>query len=76
MHHVRQMHRTHFRVFANTAGNPGRAAIYKLVSHDYWWPKMCHTITRYIWNYETCMQIKPARHAPYGFLKPLEVPIR
>ena len=58
------------------AGHPGRVATYELVTHNYWWPKMRHTIARYIRNCETCMQIKPARHAPYGLLKPLEVPIR
>ena len=30
------------------AGHPGRAATYELVTHDYWWPKMRHTIARYI----------------------------
>ena len=57
-------------------GHPGRAATYELVTHDYWWPKMRHTIAQYIWNCETCTQIKPARHAPYRLLKPLEVSIR
>ena len=26
------------------AGHPGRAATYELVTRDYWWPKMRHTI--------------------------------
>ena len=60
----------------SAAGHPGRAATYELVTRDYWWPRMHHTITRYIWNGETCTQIKPTRHAPYGLLKPVEVPIR
>ena len=42
------------------AGHLGTAATYKLVTHDYWWPKIRHTITRYIWNCETCTRIKPA----------------
>ena len=58
------------------AGHPGRAATYELVTYDYWWPKMHHTIARYIRNWETCTWIKPARHAPYRLLKSLEVPIR
>ena len=53
-----------------------RAATYELVTCDCWWPKMCHTITRYIRNCEPCTQIKTAQHALYGLLKPLEVPIR
>ena len=60
----------------SAAGHPGRAATYKLVTHAYWWPKMHHTIARYIRNCETCMQIKPAQHTPYRLLKPLEVAIR
>ena len=34
------------------------------------------TIAQYIRNCDTCSRIKPARHAPYGLLKPLEIPIR
>src|SRR5258705_13962733 len=37
---------------------------------------MRYTIARFIRNCHTCTQIKPARHAPYGLLKPLEVPFR
>jgi len=58
------------------AGHPGQAATYELVSRDYWWPKMRHTIARYVRNCDTCARIKPARHAPYGLLKPLKVPWR
>jgi hypothetical protein len=58
------------------AGHPGRAATYELVSRDYWWPKLRHTIARYLRNCDTCARIKPARHAPYGFLKPLPIPQR
>jgi hypothetical protein len=58
------------------AGHPGRAATYKLVSRDYWWPKLPHTIPRYLRNCDTCARMKPARHAPYGFLKPLPIPQR
>ena len=57
-------------------GHPGRVATYELVTRDYWWPKMRHTIAQYIWNCEIRTQIKYAWHAPYGLLKPLEVPIR
>ena len=58
------------------AGHPERAATYELVSCNYWWPKMHHTIARYIRNCDTCARIILARHAPYGLLQPLEVPIR
>src|SRR5258707_4783855 len=33
-------------------------------------------MARFIRNCDTCTRIKPAHHAPYGLLKPLEVPIR
>ena len=36
---------------------------------------MRQTIAQYIRNYDTCTMIEPARHAPYGRLKPLEVPV-
>lgn len=58
------------------AGHPGRAATYELVSRHYWWPKMRQTIARHIRNCDVCSRIKLACHAPYGLLKPLEVPIR
>ena len=58
------------------AGHPGQANTYELVTRDYWWPKMRKTIAHYIRNCDTCTRIKPARHAPYGLLKPLQVPIR
>ena len=37
---------------------------------------MRHIIAYYIKNYDTYKWITPARHAPYGLLKPLEVPVR
>jgi len=56
-----------------TAGHPGCAAIYELVSWDYCWPKMHQTIVQYLCHCDTCARIKPARHAPYGLPKPLQV---
>lgn len=58
------------------AGHPGRAATFELVTRNYWWPGMRKTIARYLRNCDTCARIKPARHAPYGLLKPLSVPQR
>src|SRR5690606_21086339 len=45
-----------------------------LVTRNFWWPNMRNTIDRYVRNCHTCTRIKPVRHAPYGFLKPLQVP--
>ena len=47
------------------AGHPGRVATYKLVSHDYWWPKMRHKIARSIWNCDTYARINLARHMDF-----------
>lgn len=58
------------------AGHPGQAATFELISRDFWWPGIRKTIARYIRNCETCQRIKPVRHAPYGYLKSLEVPQR
>ena len=57
------------------AGHPGRAATYELVSRIYWWPGMRKTIARYLANCNTCARIKPVCHAPYGLLKPMQVPV-
>ena len=57
------------------AGHPSRAATYELVSRNYWWPGMRKTIARYLNNCDTCARIKPSRHALYGLLKPLQVPV-
>ena len=57
------------------AGHLGRAATYELVSQNYWWPGMRKTIARYLANCDTCGRIKPVRYAPYGLLKPMQVPV-
>ncbi len=58
------------------AGHPGRAATFEMVTRDYWWPSIRQTIARYVDNCDTCTRIKPARHKPYGYLRPLEIPQR
>jgi hypothetical protein len=58
------------------AGHPGQARTYEMVSRHFWWPKMRHTIARFIRNCDTCVRTKPARHAPFGLLRPLEIPQR
>jgi hypothetical protein len=58
------------------AGQPGRAATFEMVTCDHWWPSMRRTIARYVDNCDTCTRIKPARHKPYGYLRPQEIPQR
>ena len=36
---------------------------------------MRKTIARYLAKCDSCSKIKPVRHAPYGLLKPIQVPI-
>ena len=57
------------------AGHPGRATTHELVSRNYWWPGMRKTIARYLANCDSCARIKPVGHAPYGLLKPMQVPV-
>ena len=57
------------------ARHPSQAATYELVSRNYWWPGLHKTIARYLANCDTWARIKPARHAPFGLLKPLQVPV-
>ena len=55
------------------AGHSGRKKTFELISRDFWWPKVRSTIEQYIRNCDTCARIKPVRHAPFGYLKPLEI---
>ena len=57
------------------AGHPVRAATYELVSRNYWWPNMRKTIARYLNNCDTYARIKPVRHALYGLIKPMQIPV-
>ena len=57
-------------------GHPGQARTFELVSRNYWWPGMRKYIARYVDHCHTCARSKPVRHAPFGKLRPLEVPPR
>jgi hypothetical protein len=52
----------------------GLAKTLELLSRDYHWPRMRHTVRRFIANCDTCSRAKPSRLAPYGPLQPLPVP--
>lgn len=53
------------------AGNPGRAKTFKLISREFFWPKMRQYIEQYLRNCHTCRQAKPVRQSPFGNFKPL-----
>jgi hypothetical protein len=61
---------------AITAGYPGRAQTLELLARKYYWPQQRQYVYWYIDNCDTCKRIKPIRHAPFGSLKPLQLPIR
>ena len=56
------------------AGHGGTAKTTKLVSPQYYWPRMRETIKRYVKNCDMCQRSKVVRHAPYGMLQSKEVP--
>jgi hypothetical protein len=59
-----------------SAGHPGRARTLELLSRNYYWPQMRKYVARYVDHCDTCTRIKPARHAPYGLLKPIVPPVK
>jgi len=61
---------------AQAVGHPGRARPLELVSRSFYWPGQRKYINRYLDHFDTCDRIKPIRHAPFGLLKPLELPHR
>jgi len=58
------------------AGHPGRARTLELVSQNFYWPGQRKYIHRYVDHCDTCHRLKSIRHAPFGMLKPLELPHR
>ena len=44
---------------ASTAGHPGQARTFELVSRNYWWPSMRKYIARYVDHCHTCARSKP-----------------
>jgi len=59
---------------AQAVGHPGRARTLELVSRNFYWPGQQKYVHRYVDHCDTCHRIKPIRHAPFGLLKPLELP--
>src|SRR5437588_3761461 len=57
-----------------TAGHFGQKKTLKIVSRNFYWPKMEETINEYIQTCDACQRNKSQRHAKYGLLQPLEVP--
>ncbi len=58
------------------AGHFGMARTHKLVSRNYWWPKMNKLLWEYVKSSDTCAWSKAPRHCPFGLLQPLSIPSR
>jgi hypothetical protein len=61
---------------ALVAGHPGWAKTLELLGRNYYWPQQWQYINQYVNNYDTCKRIKPVKHAPFGLLRPLQLPER
>lgn len=61
---------------APAVGHPGRARTYEIISRNYFWPESRKFIQQYVSNCDAGNRAKPVRHAPYGTLKPLEIPAK
>jgi hypothetical protein len=59
---------------ARVAGHPGRAKTSELLSRNYYWPQQRQYVNRYVDYCDTCKRIKPVKHAPFGLLRPLQLP--
>jgi hypothetical protein len=70
------LHLLHNHHDALTAGHPGWAWTLELLARKYYWPQQWQYVHRYIDNCDTCKRIKPIWHAPFGLLKPLQLPMR
>lgn len=58
------------------AGHPGVAKTLELLAREYTWIDHRKDVERYVRNCHVCKHAKPVRHAPYGTLKPLDIPDR
>jgi hypothetical protein len=61
---------------AQAAGHARRAKTLELVSRNYYWPQQWQYVNRYVDYCDTCKCIKLIKHAPFGLLRPLQIPDR
>ena len=47
-----------------------------LVAQYYIWPGLATAVSSYVGSCNTCARNKVVRHAPYGLLSPLPIPLR
>lgn len=61
---------------ANYAGHPGGQRTWKLLSRQFWWPKMQTEIAAYVKTCPKCQVNKCRNQKKNGLLMPLEIPKR
>jgi hypothetical protein len=59
---------------ALVAGHLGRAKTLELLTRNYYWPQQRQYVNQYVDHCDTCRRIKPVKHAPFGLLRPLQLP--
>ena len=59
---------------APAAGHPGRSKTLKLLSRQYYWPKMHKEVDCFLCNCHTCQRSRTACHAPFSVLRPHPIP--
>jgi len=57
-----------------TVGHPGIYKTHKLITRNYWWPRILADVRKYVGGCEICQQVKPKRTPATGLLNPNEVP--
>jgi len=58
------------------AGHPGRAKTFDLLDRQYYWKDMRKQVDQYVWNCQSCQRSQTSRHATFGVLRPLPVPVK
>ena len=56
------------------AGHPGYTKTHKLITRNYWWPRILEDIKQYIAGYERCQATKPNQQPKRNNLHPNKIP--
>jgi hypothetical protein len=58
------------------AGHMGMDKTMELVTRNFWWPNLEHSVREYVRSCLECQKNKNPRHAPFGHLQPMELHYR
>jgi len=56
------------------AGHPGYTKTHKLITRNYWWPRMLKDIKQYVTDYERYQATKPNQQPKRNNLYPNKIP--